>query len=133
MNLEEFAAILQAPPADLLNAVRLPGRPARGPDPGGLHPAGDPYRSRRGASPRAWSRRLLTTSATRLTQEIRDGIAAQGLTIDEAVIMASIVEREAVLDEERPLIAGVYINRFRPTTARPWGLLNADPTLQYGL
>ena len=30
----------------------------------------------------------------------------------QAVNIASIVEREAVIDEERPLIAAVYINRF---------------------
>ena len=47
--------------------------------------------------------------------------------------MASIVEREAVLDEERPLIAGVYLNRLNHPEAETVGLLNADPTLQYGL
>jgi UPF0755 protein len=43
------------------------------------------------------------------------------------------VEREAVLDEERALIAGVYINRLNHPEAETVGLLNADPTLQYGL
>jgi UPF0755 protein len=42
--------------------------------------------------------------------------------------MASIVEREAVLDEERPFIASVYFNRWNSD----W-LLNADPTVQYGM
>ncbi len=77
---------------------------------------------------------LLSTFGRRLTPEIRDGIAAQGFTIDEAVTLASIVEREAVLDEERPLIAGVYVNRVQnPDAGGTAGLLNADPTLQYGL
>ena len=57
----------------------------------------------------------------------------QGLTLDQAVNLASIVEREAVLDEERPLIAGVYLNRLNHPNAGTVGLLNADPTLQYGL
>lgn len=52
-----------------------------------------------------------------------------GLSFHEVVILASIVEREAVLDEERPLIAGVYLNRL---AQRPY-LLNADPTVIYGL
>jgi UPF0755 protein len=76
---------------------------------------------------------LLTTFGDRLTNRIRQGIQQQGLTIDEAVTVASIVEREAVLDKERPLIAGVYLNRINHPDAETVGLLNADPTLQYGL
>jgi UPF0755 protein len=50
------------------------------------------------------------------------------------VIIASIVEREAVIDEERPRIAAVYMKRIlEPDNPQTVGLLNADPTLQYGL
>src|SRR5258705_13753918 len=42
--------------------------------------------------------------------------------------MASIVEREARLPEERPVIAAVYYNRVRRGM-----LLQADPTIQYAL
>jgi UPF0755 protein len=42
--------------------------------------------------------------------------------------MASIVEREAVLPQERPLIARVYLNRLQ----KHWPL-EADPTVQYAL
>lgn len=39
-----------------------------------------------------------------------------------------------MIDEERPLIAAVYIKRFlEPDNPQTVGLLNADPTLQYGL
>ena len=38
--------------------------------------------------------------------------AKRGLTFYQVLTLASIVEREAVLDEERPLIAGVYQNRI---------------------
>jgi UPF0755 protein len=53
--------------------------------------------------------------------------AARGLSFHEVLTLASIVEREAALDEERPLIAGVYQNRL---DKRPY-LLNADPTVIY--
>jgi len=55
---------------------------------------------------------------------------ASGLKIDrnDLVTMASIVEREARVPEERPVIAAVYYNRLRRGM-----LLQADPTVQYAL
>ena len=136
MNMEEFAAILQAPPPEILNEFDfLADLPAGRSLEGYIPPETLEYEiSGERGTPTFVVRRLLTQFEETLTQEIRDGIAAKGLTIDEAVIIASIVEREAVVDEERPLIASVYINRFlNPDNTQTVGLLNADPTLQYGL
>ncbi len=54
------------------------------------------------------------------------------LTVYDVVILASIVEREAVVDEERPVIASVYYNRLDPVYVEETALrLSADPTIQY--
>jgi UPF0755 protein len=132
VNLEELAAFLQNPPAEFLNRYDFLGelRDTRSLE-GYIYP--NTYDMELDWSPDEIATRLLDSFSTALTEEVRAGIAAKGLSIDEAVIIASIVEREAVIDEERPLIAAVYINRFLHPELETVGLLNADPTLQYGL
>ena len=132
MNIDEFARLVKDPPADLLAKYDffkdLPvGRTLEG----YLYP--DTYKIDGNWDARRIVEVLLNRFDEQLTQEIRDGFAKQGLTIDQAVTIASIVEREAVLEKERPLIAGVYINRVKnPDNGETNGILNADPTLQYG-
>jgi len=52
----------------------------------------------------------------------------QGLTIYEAVILASIVQREVINAEEAPIIAGIFINRLNAHMP-----LQSDPTVQYAI
>jgi UPF0755 protein len=53
------------------------------------------------------------------------------LTPHELVTLASIVEREARAADERPTIAGVFMNRLTSPDFRPHRL-QADPTVAYG-
>ena len=50
------------------------------------------------------------------------------LSLEEVLTVASIVEREAVLKQERAVIAAVYLNRLKKRMP-----LQADPTVQYAL
>lgn len=60
--------------------------------------------------------------------EWRERAESLGRTVNEIVTLASIVEEEARVPEERPVIAGVFWNRLLEGMK-----LEADPTVQYAL
>jgi UPF0755 protein len=54
------------------------------------------------------------------------------MSLYDVITLASIIEREAVIDDERPIIASVYYNRLDPTYVEETALrLSSDPTIQY--
>jgi UPF0755 protein len=62
----------------------------------------------------------------------RERLRALGLRDHEVLVLASIVEQEAVAREEQPVIAGVFVNRLESDTFLPLHRLQADPTIAYG-
>lgn len=72
--------------------------------------------------------RFLLQFDTQVTPQMRADAVSHGLTLYQAITLASIVEREAVHDEERPVIASVYLNRLAQNMN-----LEADPTTQYAI
>ncbi len=64
----------------------------------------------------------------KVTPEMLSTLKKEGMTKDELVIIASLVEREGRTNTDRPIIAGILLNRLR----RNWPL-QVDATLQYAL
>jgi UPF0755 protein len=102
-------------------------------DRAGTHPEGqffpDTYRFPKGTS----DVEILRIASERMRKELEAAWAGRErelplATAYEALIMASIVEKETALASERPIIAGVFIERLRKGMR-----LQTDPTVIYGL
>ncbi len=89
----------------------------------------DTYRFPRGTS----DRELLLQAHARLERELQAAwaVRAEDLPLEspyQALILASLVEKETAAADERPLIAGVFINRLRKGMR-----LQTDPSVIYGM
>jgi len=71
---------------------------------------------------------MLANFGGRFTPEMRQEAARGGMSIHQVLTVASLVEREARIAEERPIIASIYLNRLEAG----W-LLESDATAQYAL
>jgi len=134
---ETFAQMMQRVSADkilthqlentdaetVMNAIGAPG----------LHPEGrflpETYHFPRGTTDIDFLRRAFSEMKALLEQSWQE--RDEGLPLKtpyDALILASIVEKETAVAEERPLIAGVFVRRLRKGMR-----LQTDPTVIYGM
>jgi UPF0755 protein len=88
----------------------------------------DTYLIPKDASPAAVAEIMRDNFESKVGEELLEAAGATGLTSNEVITLASIVEREGRTDEDRPVIAGILLKRIRAG----WPL-QADATLQYVL
>lgn len=93
----------------------------------GLFLAGE-YEIDRDCSVEEFVQNLIDQTAAQFTPEVIDAFTQRNLTPYQAITLASVIEREAVHDEEKPTIASVFLNRLLVNMA-----LQSDPTVQYAL
>ena len=117
----------------LLDDLEISGPTAEG----YLYP--DTYALREGMDPADVVRRFVSNYRRRtdpIFEEHRAGMEeltrTLGWTPHEVLVLASIVEKEAVVREEQAVIAGVFLNRLRDPEFLPRQRLQADPTVSYG-
>jgi len=86
------------------------------------------YRLLKNATPEDLLRLFTQNFGAQVSTEIDQQFQQQGLSFYEGIILASIVQRESVLEDEMPLIASVFLNRLRAQMK-----LDSDATVQYAL
>lgn len=138
-RLEEIAAALPTsglsftPEAFMVYAAHPPaGLPVIADLPEGVNLEGflmpDGYRVKRDSTIHTFVIQVLENFEARVDSELHAGFENQGLDLYQAATLASIVEREAVLEEEMGTIASVFLNRINAGMR-----LDSDPTVQYAL
>ena len=94
--------------------------------------APDTYEFFEDSAPEAALSRMLENFESWMSVEVRDQIVKSGYTLDEIVIMASLIEKEAIGDdEERKNIGSVLYNRIENPSFETYGLLQLDSTIYY--
>jgi UPF0755 protein len=113
---EDVDSVLQIP-ADSGELHRLEGY---------LFP--ETYELKKGATAEEIIKRMLAETDRKLdtVPELDEKIEALGLTLHQLLTIASLIEREVVVDEERPIVASVIYNRINEGMP-----LQIDATIQY--
>ena len=110
---DSYKEQLQIPPGMTLEGYFLPGNYSVKPD----------------ISLQDFVAEILTRfKTTVLTEEFEKDLQRSGLTLHQAITMASIIQRETLAEEEMPMIASVFYNRLEINMP-----LETDPTVQFAL
>ncbi len=125
MDVQKFYELAKHPSPAILGAHPWLQLPKGASLEGFLAPA--TYRVLPDVTPEELINRMLDTFQEQVGAERMNVPKARGMSFYEIVTLASLVEREAIVDKERPLIGGVYQNRLDRRM-----LLQADPTVFYG-
>ncbi len=138
-RIEEIAASLPTSglsisPVDFIQAAYSTpfGIPLNDPDPnitsdeGFLYPG--TYEFNRNITLDEMILKILQNFDDNVDANIREGFNHQGLSLIQGVTLASIVQREAMVKDEQPIIASVFLNRLNDGMR-----LESDPTVQYSL
>ncbi len=120
VNAERFIAAATDPP--FVRSLDIPATSLEG----YLFP--DTYRFARGLPVKTVLRSFVTMFNQHFGPVQEEQARKLGFTRHQVVILASVVEKETAAAEERPLIAGVFLNRLRRRIR-----LQSDPTVIYGL
>jgi len=103
-----------------LRALEIPGSSVEG----YLFP--DTYQFAKGVTPEEMLARMVMKMRAQLTPELLNKARELGISTHQLLTLASIIEREAVVPSELPLISAVFWNRMKLDMP-----LQADPTVQY--
>jgi UPF0755 protein len=117
---EAFLAVVGD--ADFAASLGVPGPSLEG----YLYP--DTYQLPRGLPPREIARSMVRLFDEVWSEQVDALAAGNPLSQYEIVTLASIVEKETAVPEERPLIAAVFLNRLEKGMR-----LETDPTVIYGI
>jgi len=140
LRLEEVAAVLEKQGVvkadDFLRAVAgfaggpgiepelLQSRPSGASLEGYLYPA--TYSFAHNATANDVVAQMVKALSERFNAQLRAEAKARGLTVQDVLTLASIIEREAVHASDKPIMASVYLNRLKQKMP-----LQADPTLVF--
>jgi len=120
MTREEFMKLATDP--DFLNSYEIEAKSIEG----YIFP--DTYRIPKGVPAEDALGSMIDRMRDQFSPDLLSRMEETGMTEKEVLTLASIIEKEAVVDSERPLISAVYHNRLRKKMQ-----LQADPTAIYGI
>lgn len=90
----------------------------------------DTYEFFKNEDPEQAVRKLVSNCNAKLTKQIRQKAAERGMTLDQTLTLASMIQAEAADKNDMYLVSSVFHNRLNSKTAR-LRRLDSDPTIYY--